>query len=578
MARAPAALQSHADVRRSEPDRRTKATLTLLLLLAVLASIALRWRFVEYNLPAASHVDERRGLDVMLRFAGGTLDPGFFYYPTFVYYLVFGVSELLGGPNLYLPVGRALNLLITGGLGVATFWLGILITGSGPAALTASLLMLGNSITAESASYLSTDPLAALLTTVSLALYIRSARDGRSRDWMLAMACAGFATSAKYNAAILVFALLVSDFLRATRPFRPESDAGEWLNQELPTPAIRTALLVSGLSLAAFATLTPMSVFSAILERSGELNSVTDSSDFAFIRSRLRVLFAAGVLSTALAALSFRWPKLLERFRPIRLYAGAALAFLAFAATSPFTVLSWRKFIYDFGSQLKVLAMLGEGPQWLAYPEYFAASFGWIVALATITGMLGAWKLARRDLLLPVILLLILYYAVIGRATLSFPRYLLAILPILSVFAAWGLVLALRWAFARHTAFAAGLALLTGALVALHMAGPLQDVLARTRIPDEMHASLHYLGQVRPDVIYYAGFVPDAELRLAGHDVRPVREADLRRHGVPRTGVSSRTVLVVDWRVRDLAELDTQGLVWQDARGFGQFVYRPALR
>lgn len=59
--------------------------------------------------------------------------------------------------------------------------------------------------------------------------------------------------------------------------------------------------------------------------------------------------------------------------------------------------------------------------------------------------------------------------------------------------------------------------------------------------------------------------------------VRPVRELDLRNHGPPRDGVSERPLLIVDERVRRLAQLDIVGLVWQDTSGFGQYIYDPAL-
>ncbi|MGH7444558.1 MAG: glycosyltransferase family 39 protein, partial [Longimicrobiales bacterium] len=228
-------------------------------------------------------IDERRGLGVLLRFHEGSLDPGFFYYPTLLYYIVYALGELLGGPQVFLAVGRAVTLLAGAALGIATFWMVRLLTQSYWAALFAALLLLWNPVLAESASYMSTDLLTALFVTIALGCCLKAIRDASAGAWALAFVFAGLATSAKYNAAILVLALMLSDVLRATPVFAMRSRAADFLNRSLPPVLLRATLLVIGAALILAATLTPMEFFVGMLRSSAELNSVVDSADIAFI-------------------------------------------------------------------------------------------------------------------------------------------------------------------------------------------------------------------------------------------------------------------------------------------------------
>lgn len=557
-----------------ERERVVLAVLTL----AVVASVVVLFRFVGYNLPAAAHVDERTGLRVLLRFHDGSLDPGYFHYPTLLYYVVFALAEILGGPARYLWMGRLIVVLSTAGLGLATFWLVRTVTAESLTALGAALLVLVSPTVVESSSYVATDVPLTLLCTISLTLFLKSRQDPRLRTWVLAMVMAGLAISVKYTGGTLVMALMAAEILwpRTLRARSPRLE--KIMNARLPGAAILAVFGAAALVLLGVGIAAPSTALERVLRGAGDLNSVLESSDLAFIQSRFRALAAVGAALGVLAIVLWRRPRLLERFTPVRLYAGGLLAVVVFLAGSPYVLLSFDKFLYDLGAEMKGMAMMpGGSAHWLAYPAFFISAHGAIAGALVVAGLLLGWRTPYRRFLFTAGLFLGVHYLVVGSGHKGFPRYFLPVFPVLFLFAAVGtsalVGMVARW---RRTATAAVVALLALG-VGLHVA-PLDAVLRRrAATPDEMHASLAYLTTLPPNLVYEAGFIPDAELRMAGVPVQEIPEASLARPdlGLP-AGPELGSILLLDTRTRAILPDSGWTLVWHDDNGFGQYVFVPS--
>jgi MYXO-CTERM domain-containing protein len=440
---------------------RRRDWLLLLALAGVLAAaFTVRYPLVYYNVPVAAHVDERAGLVLLYRMEAGTFNPAFFNYPTFYYYLTFFLTRPFAST---LVAGRLLNLFFAGGLAVATYLLAAYLFRARAAGLAAAAFALFSPILIMNGSYIITDILMTLLVVLALlsfSVYFRRGADA-DRYWLLGVICSGLALSTKYSAAVLVPA-----YLLAEGTARGKKGASR-LDRPLPHLALPLACLGAAALLLAVTFWLPQSFFLEILRSGGDVDSVIDASDVAFIARIRRLLLLGGLLLAPLALFLLRFPGVARRLSRVRLLLALLLIGLVFLLGTPYALVSWQQFLYDVGHQLKV-NQGGPSAYWRYYLAWYHDWESDLLLVFAALGLGGYWLRRRRQPEMVLLFFYALLYAVaIGTATRGFVRYLTPLLPLIFAFAGYGL-----WLLGRRLAdgglgrYAAGFVLLL-ALVAV---------------------------------------------------------------------------------------------------------------
>ena len=199
-----------------------------LLFLAAVA-LLLRWPFPEFQW---QHVDERAFVTVPLGFWSGDLNPHFFNYPTFHFYLVstfYLVYFLLFSPESFegflayryfvdagdlIALARIVTTLFAVGTVIVTTLLARRIYGCA-GAWVAGLVLAVLPLHVRFSHLAITDTPATFWVALSLLGSVRIIQEGRSRDYILAGIAAGLAAATKYPAGFVLVAALTATLMRA---------------------------------------------------------------------------------------------------------------------------------------------------------------------------------------------------------------------------------------------------------------------------------------------------------------------------------------------------------------------------
>jgi Dolichyl-phosphate-mannose-protein mannosyltransferase len=230
----------------------------------LLIAAALRIFPVWFGLPFLhARPDEPESISRAVGILAGDLNPHFFHWPSLTFYVfaaalgtVSGIRSLAGlEPSL--PVDVALitartSVAIAGTLtGIPLFRLGQRIAGQSAGLLAAGFLAVVP-LHVRDSHFAMTDVLMTLLLTASLAALV-TAHDDTARvtaageaHWQFAVAglLGGLATSAKYNAAVVVVSMAAAQILLLARPGPGSWAARRW--RSLAPAAIFAAAFVGG--------------------------------------------------------------------------------------------------------------------------------------------------------------------------------------------------------------------------------------------------------------------------------------------------------------------------------------------
>lgn len=577
---APAVQPERPVVGRPSASRLARGLPLIALAIVLVGGFWIRAPLIAYNLPVAAHVDERNSIDLLLHLKRESLDPGFFNYPTLYFYLNWFVLQPAESVEEMLRVGRTLNLLLACGAGLAAFCFGALVLRSRWTGVAAAALTVFSPILVNSASYIITDVFFAALATAAVAALGSFFARGGYRAWGVGVVCMGLATATKYNAAVAVVAYLLAEFAcppvaETSAPARTRASWRAWLEGRWRRGAIAGVALCLGAVGLLTGVFFPESLLLELVESGQGLNSRVDPSDLRFLEGIRRKALVAGIGACGLAAACWRWPALERRLACRRPYAGGALAVAVFFACSPFVALSFRQFLFDFGYELKMNSA-GAEAHWAHYPRWFAQSESPLVGALALAGAAACWLRRRRESLV-AILYLLLFYVLIGSATRGFERYLTPMLPILFVFAAYGL---LDIAERLRRGLGGGVAAMFGvgvvAVVGFGQQPRVSEVTARAGTRDEMYGSYRAtLGVVGDGTVHYAGHVPYLELREHGVPVHELPYARLAEPDLDRLLVSG-DVLLMDRRALECMSDENRGRLtelYAESVGWGQHLF-----
>ncbi|TDI46763.1 MAG: phospholipid carrier-dependent glycosyltransferase [Acidobacteria bacterium] len=147
--------------------------------------------------------------------------------------------------------------------------------------------------------------------------------------------------------------------------------------------------------------------------------------------------YNAGLVVLGLVAASFyALPSLDKKRVAVRLFSAGLIAFLAFAATSPYVLLHYQGFLANM-DRLGSFLYGGQGERalWDHLRTTFPAGLGWPLFLVSTAGVARAfWHRRPADWVL--LAFLIPCFILISDVRVTFPRYVLPLVPVLVVLAA----------------------------------------------------------------------------------------------------------------------------------------------
>ncbi len=497
-------------------------------------AFVIRYPLVEYNLPVAAHIDERGSVGILRELRFTSLNPRFFSYPMLYFYSLGAILRFVPFEET-LYFGRFLNLLIAMLLGFVTWLFTHQVTRSQLAAFIAATLALFSPVLIYNTSYISVDTLFVTLTLFALWGWVRFFDAPNGKRWLAAAIVTGLAISTKYNAVLLLPAVVVVEIFWGEKI--------SWRRETVNRRLWSGLLLFAGVGLL-LVNLIPLDFFLEIVRSEAAVNSGVDSADTQFIRSTLRKITIVALVLMTTSVLPFfttHLPgvaSLLNSLRRWRIYWLLLVVAIIFFLVNPFALVSWRIFVRDFGLELKKNALTGDTPVWQQYIIWWWQWESLIVLLLATIGVWSGWEKQRRSLLLLLVYLLFMLF-MIGTATRGFVRYLSPIVPIVAILAGVGAA----WIWQRQR-FVLVLLLL---FCAVELMPKVNTQIERAYTVDYMHEGFIVARDLQPHTVYAAGFTPIQELRHAGFAYRHLSDEELRSGSY-----------LANWREGDLLLVDTE--------------------
>jgi hypothetical protein len=284
---------------------------TLGALVVVAAALALRLSAVGFGKGSLTlQIDEDFNIPLALRMSWAHPNPHYFEYPALLWDLLFGldrvVSWLLREDGVVRPLGELFQQTP-----IPFFLLGRTISVMAGTAAVGGVYLLGRRLFSPTHGLLAAAFLAGTflhvrdsalatpdaLTSACVALGLLGAtavlRQGRRRDYVLAGVGAAVAASAKYDAAVVIFAVVVAHAFVARRGGTP-------LHRVLVSPRLLVTVVVAG---AVFLTLNPY----LLLDTSRVMEDLTSIAERVREGQCIGVCFDAGIGWRYHLALSLRY-------------------------------------------------------------------------------------------------------------------------------------------------------------------------------------------------------------------------------------------------------------------------------
>lgn len=235
---------------RSSPEAEQARQWRALLAVVLLTGLALRLWGSFADLPLVFHSDEPLNISIVQRiFKTGNLNPGFFQYPSFFFYLhalayvpyflagrltgAFGsisdvtapVSLVMGTALTALPsavvLGRVVSICVGVGCIALVYAIGTAAGQGRPIALFAAVLTAVSPTLVSESRAVTPDILVTFWTLAACLTSMYVVSRGSWRDYALTGLAAGLAASSKYNGGVSLAILVAAHLVRSVRPGPP---------------------------------------------------------------------------------------------------------------------------------------------------------------------------------------------------------------------------------------------------------------------------------------------------------------------------------------------------------------------
>ncbi|MGB1251186.1 MAG: phospholipid carrier-dependent glycosyltransferase [Candidatus Promineifilaceae bacterium] len=536
----------------------------------VIVAFVLRYPLVIYNAPVSAHPDERGTLGLLWRLRTESVNPHFFAYPTFYFYLSsFWVRNMSMGQIL--PTARLLNLLLGCGLGLAAGGLAWQVTKSRVVLVLTTIFVLFSPELVYNASYLAVDALFVTLNVLALTLWLRFWASADNRIWIAAAIVSGLALGTKYNAVIVLIGMILIEWRQVGR--KQQQTQPSRLAVYLPFRWRIGLLMGIACILGAASLLDPAQLVALMPNRAS-----IEPQDVAFVAQWLTLFRLAAVGLLGVCGLIYSFPQQTKRFFFLRPYFALIVAALIFFAVTPFALVSWQEFLLDVGTELKKNALSGDTRYWFRYGGWLRQYESLLALAFTPIGVIVAFRRWPHAALFLASYLLLNYLA-IGSATRGFERYLSPVLPILYLFAAigvyWLAVYAAKYVVRPNWQGLVSILLLVFILigVGVEWTPKLQQVLGRAGTTDYQHAGYTFIVERGlPDTVHFEGFVPMFELKVHGVQANWIV---VEEDGWSET-VGENDLLMVDAERRGKISAEifpSLNLLWSSDDHLGLYIY-----
>jgi hypothetical protein len=372
----------------------------------------------------------------------------------------------------------------------------------------------------ENGSYIGTDILLTVLSLSALLFFTLFFRNTDYKYWFAGTLMTGLAISTKYTAVLVVATYLILEFLF----FKNSAGSNNnWLERRFSVHWLSAGVLIAGILCLAFYVLFPLQFVLSWIEQQGSIDFTLDPQELLFIEGFRSKFLILGILFGIVFLLSLRFKALFSRFCYLRPYLGLILMLLVFVLDSPFCLISWQDFMFDFGCVLKQNALTSGKRQYLRLVGLYLGNESIIVLILFLIGVYWLVR-CKKSLAVPVTYLVV-YYVYHGESSRSVTRYWTPILPVVFIISAYGicstanLCRRLKWGYVAFTLIAC---MSVGLEISSKYAST--HYISKALETDNMYGSYHHILDNEPRRIYDVDYIPDVELRVEGFDLQRIPE------------------------------------------------------
>lgn len=545
----------------------------LLLLILTIGMLLLRSKLLFFNLPICANIDERQGLRLLYQFDNFNMNPQFFRYPALYYYITYAFSNILGNINNFIFFGRILNLIIGGGIAIATYKLAVTVYDSKNTGVIAGFFTLSSPIIVDNCSYIITDPLLSLLSLFSI-LYIYKFfnSDHNLISLFLMILFVGLALATKYTALLLIIVYLIFELKNKIPSILGNSKLTKFLNYDFNPKYFTIISFLIGVIIIFTVWILPIELFSALISQGGNINAKLTNSDLEFVKSILTKFIYLGTCLIFIGVVSILTKQLFKPFYKVRPYFVILLITLIFILFNPYIIISLKHFIYDFGAELKANQFAGQTNQFINYFKIYFNRESIIIFIFLFIGFY--YSIREKKYISIFVIYLLISYFIIGSATRGYERYLTPILPILFIVSSFGIVSIIS-KITNHSKLIIILFIGLISLIFYDNYLWLKPIVGKQYHHDDIYASYHFIIKQNVDNVYYSGYVPDIELKINGKNTIEIAERNLTDKDI-KTILNINDILIVDGDRQELINrnnINSIKIIKSYIADYGQYIY-----
>ena len=404
---------------------------------------------IRFGLPMAYHNDEWVLVLATRQFFSGDFNPHNFLYPSLLMYIMYAFERLYflfasGRDNLstLYTLCRVTVVLF----GVGSLWviyrLGKRLHDYRTGLIAAFLLCL-SPLHVINSHFATTDVPLTFFIMLTLWATLRMSETRALADYLLAGIAFGLTVSIKIPGAVIFLAILVAHLYSVASERQLHYRrilADEWRNSR------KLLFAVMGAAAAAAAVYLLFARFSSWapgLMKRIPVELWLKYYDEIAARAAAMGPKLALVVFLAIIVLAYTAKLWLPQFRKLLLLVAAAV--FTFFATTPYAILDFKAFAHDFLFQMVISQsswsgmFAGKAPGYITNATYLYGDFGPLLLLAAAGGLVLQIR-ARRIRYWILITFALAYYLYIGSWKLMFDRYMVPMLPVIAIWAAWGIV------------------------------------------------------------------------------------------------------------------------------------------
>ena len=404
---------------------------------------------IRFGLPMAYHNDEWVLVLATRQFFGGDFNPHNFLYPSLLMYIMYAFERLYflfasGRDDLstLYTLCRVTVVLF----GVGSLWviyrLGERLHDYRTGLIAAFLLSL-SPLHVINSHFATTDVPLTFFIMLTLWATLRLSDTRALADYVLAGIAFGLTVSIKIPGAVIFLSILVAHLYGVAQEGHLHYRhilAHEWRNLR------KMLLALLGAAAAAAAVYLLFARFGhwapGLMERI-PVELWLKYYDEIAARAAAMAPKMGFLVFTAILALAYSAKLWIPQLRKLLLLVVAAV--FTFFATTPYAILDFKAFAHDFLFQMVISQSSWSGmfadkaPGWITNATYLYSDFGPLLLLAAAAGLALQIR-ARRIRYWILITFALVYYLYIGSWKLMFDRYMVPMLPVIAIWAAWGIV------------------------------------------------------------------------------------------------------------------------------------------